>query len=158
MKNLFFNFFFIIFLSLYIPKKLLSKTALVTISSDLNLFVKLAETDSEKKKGLMHFNKLEGIDGMLFDYKKPQIVNFWMKNTLIPLDIIFINNEGFVTAIKKGEPNSQKIISSKTAISVVIEVPRGCAKKLLIKEGSQIKWRVISKEKKKRYLHCLDDF
>jgi uncharacterized membrane protein (UPF0127 family) len=157
-RILFFNFIIIIFLSLYIPKKLLSKTALVTISPDLKLFVQLAETKSEKKKGLMHFNKLEGIDGMLFNYKKPQIVNFWMKNTLIPLDIIFINNEGFVIAIKEGKPNSLKVISSKTPVSVVIEIPRGCAKELLIKEGSRIKWRIINKEKKKRYLHCLDHF
>ena len=158
MKNLLFNFFIIVFFSLYIPQKLLSKTALVTISEDLNFFVQLAETKSEKKKGLMHFNKLEGIDGMLFNYKKPQIVNFWMKNTLIPLDIIFINDGGFVTAIKEGKPNSLKVISSKTAVSAVIEIPRGCAKELLIKEGSRIKWRIINKKKKKRYLHCLDHF
>lgn len=72
--------------------------------------VSVARTDEEKEKGLMGVETLPENEGMLFDYTDdPQTeISFWMKDTLIPLDIIFINNQGVVAAVTQGEPMSEE--------------------------------------------------
>lgn len=99
-------------------------------------------------------------NGMFFLYKVPKIVNFWMKNTYIPLDIIFINNEKKVVSIHEGMPLSEKYISSKEPIKAVIEIPLGCSKIIDLKVGKFIDWKIIKDKEKKdiRYYHCLHDF
>ena len=76
------------------------------------------------------------------------------------MDIIFINNQNKVVLIRKGESFSKKIISSITPVIGVLEIPEGCVKKLNIKVGDKIYWRVVNKTKVKniRYYHCLDHF
>ena len=71
-----------------------------------------------------------------------------------------INDQNKVVLIKKGEPFSKKIISSVTHVIGVLEIPEGCVKKLDIKVGDKISWRVVNKTKVKniRYYHCLDHF
>lgn len=79
---------------------------------DKKYTVSLARTDEEKEKGLMGVETLPENQGMLFDYSdSPQKeLSFWMKGTLIPLDIIFINNQGLVAAVAQGEPESEEQI------------------------------------------------
>lgn len=74
--------------------------------------VSVAQTEEEKEKGLMGVETLPEDQGMLFDYTDdPQTeLSFWMKDTTIPLDIIFINNQGLVTAIAQGDPESEEQI------------------------------------------------
>ena len=79
--------------------------------------------------------------------KNLKIVNIWMHNTEIPLDIIFINNQKKVVLIRKGEPFSKKIISSITPVIGVLEIPEGCAKKLDIKVGDKTSWRIVKEQK-----------
>lgn len=74
--------------------------------------VSIAQTEKEKEQGLMGVETLPEDQGMLFDYTdNPQTeLSFWMKDTLIPLDIVFINNQGIVTAVAQGEPMSEEQI------------------------------------------------
>ena len=88
-----------------------------------NLLV--ATTEEEKEKGLMGIEELPDNEGMLFDYSdEPQAeLSFWMKNVDIPLDIIFVNQEGVVISVKQGIPNSEEYITeSSEFISCVIEL------------------------------------
>ena len=88
-----------------------------------NLLV--ATTEEEKEKGLMGIEELPDNEGMLFDYSdEPQAeLSFWMKNVDIPLDIIFINQDGIVISVKQGIPNSEEYITEDSEfISCVIEL------------------------------------
>lgn len=84
--------------------------------ADKTYNVSIARTEEEKEKGLMGVETLPEDQGMLFDYTdSPQTeLSFWMKDTLIPLDIVFINNQGIVTAITQGEPLSEEQILCKS--------------------------------------------
>lgn len=88
-----------------------------------NLLV--AETEEEKERGLQDVESMEPNEGMLFDYSDdPQAsISFWMKDTTIPLDIIFINQDGVVISVKQGEPLSEELITENSEfISCVIEL------------------------------------
>ena len=88
-----------------------------------NLLV--ATTEEEKERGLMGIEELPENEGMLFDYSdEPQAeLSFWMKNVDIPLDIIFVNQEGTVISVKQGTPNSEDYITEDSEfISCVIEL------------------------------------
>ena len=106
----------------------------------------------------MNIKQLKTYNGMLFIYDTPQIVNFWMYNTLIPLDIIFIDDKNIISSIKEGIPMEKNLITSDIKISAVLEIPRGCAKKLKVKKGQIVSW-IIKKAaeiKNIRYFHCLN--
>ncbi len=98
--------------------------------------------------------KLINSSGMLFLYKKPQIVNMWMHNTFIPLDIIFIDENKKVLSIKAGDPLSNKIISSNKKVIAVLELPKNCSKKIGLNVGDKLDWVYLEFSKKKSY-HCL---
>lgn len=83
--------------------------------------VRLATTEEEKTKGLMGVKELPKDEGMLFIYSQPEDLNFWMKDTLIPLDIVFINSDEEVIKVAKGTPKSEEYISCKDA-QYVLEV------------------------------------
>ena len=92
--------------------------------------------------------------GMLLLYNEPQVVNIWMHNTFIPLDIIFIDENKKVLAIKTGNPLSKKIISSKQKVIGVLELPKNCSQKLSLSVGDKLDWDFIKFSKKKTY-YCL---
>ena len=107
--------------------------------ADKTYMVSVARTEEEKEKGLMGVETLPENEGMLFDYTDdPQTeISFWMKDTLIPLDIVFINNQGIVTAVTQGEPESEESImceaDSNELLFYVLEVNVGSG----IKEGDR---------------------
>ena len=150
--------FFLFFL--FFPLFSISKEVIVYSQTFSDLLIKVAQTEEEKKKGLMFVDKLLQTNGLLLLYKKPKIVKIWMHNTQLPLDIIFINDQNKVVLIKTGKPFSKKIISSITPVIGVLEIPEGCAKKLDIKVGDKTFWRDVNNSKVKniRYYHCLDHF
>ena len=157
MKNLKFSFFFLFF---FCSNQSLSDSILINSSSFSNLLLDLAVSKDEKSVGLMFTKTLHKTNGMFFLYKIPKIVNFWMKNTYIPLDIIFVNNKQKVISINKGIPLSEQYISSIEPIKAVIEIPSGCSKIIDLKVGEFIDWKIINDEEKKdiRYYHCLHDY
>jgi len=84
--------------------------------------VKEAHSEEEKERGLQGIENLEENEGMLFFFNPPEIVKFWMQNTSIPLDIVFINDEQEVIKVAKGKPNDETLISSDEEVAYVLEV------------------------------------
>lgn len=95
--------------------------------------VKIAYTDEEKAKGLQGIENLPEDEGMLFIYDEPQTVGFWMEDTEIPLDIIFINDDEEVLSVYQGEPND-RTIAEEDNVKYVLEVNQGSG----IEEGDEV--------------------
>lgn len=101
--------------------------------------VELAVTPEEHERGLMFRKELPEGRGMLFDFKTEQPVEFWMHNTYIPLDIIFIRKDGRILRIaESAEPMSDRHIPSGGPVLGVLEVIGGTAKKLGIAAGDRV--------------------
>jgi len=101
--------------------------------------VEMAENDAERAKGLMFRKELPEGRGMLFDFHREQEVSFWMENTYIPLDMIFIRGDGRILRIAENtEPLSTRIIPSGGPVRAVLEVIAGTARKLGIAPGDRV--------------------
>ncbi|MFL9824289.1 DUF192 domain-containing protein [Rhodoplanes sp. SY1] len=101
--------------------------------------VEVATTDAERAQGLMHRKELPEGTGMLFDFKRDEPVAMWMKNTYVPLDMIFITADGRIHRIAENTtPMSERIIPSGGPVRGVLEVVAGTAKKLGIAPGDRI--------------------
>lgn len=97
--------------------------------------VKEAKTQEEKEKGLMNVKELPSNEGMIFYYDEPDLVEIWMKNTLIPLDIIYINEDQEVIAVEHGQPEDDTLLGHDDTMYVV-EVNQGSN----IKEGDTLEF------------------
>ena len=95
--------------------------------------VKVATTNQKKKKGLQGVDSLKETEGILFIYDTPENVSFWMKDTSIPLDIIFFNQDQEAIKVAKGIPNDETPITCEE-VQYVLEVNQGSG----IKEGDQL--------------------
>lgn len=112
---------------------------IVTKSGVKFFSVEMATTDEEKTTGLMYRKELADGKGMLFDFSPEQQVSMWMKNTYIPLDMIFIRADGRILRIAENtEPLSTKIIPSGGPTRGVLEVIAGTAKKYGIEPGDRV--------------------
>lgn len=101
--------------------------------------VEVAETDNERAQGMMYRQSLGGDQGMLFIFEKERPQSFWMKNTYIPLDIIFIDqNFRIVDQYLGAEPKSTKSIQSRRAATYVLEVNAGFCRAYNIGPGMTI--------------------
>ena len=89
--------------------------------NDKEYDVKVATTSDEMSKGLQNVKELPEDEGMLFIFEEPQTVGFWMKDTEIPLDIIFIDEDLEVLSIYKGQPNNQDIVEEDN-VKYVLEL------------------------------------
>lgn len=102
--------------------------------------VEIAEEPKEKALGLMFRTELPEGTGMLFPYERPQEVTMWMRNTYIPLDMVFIRADGVVHRIEAHtQPMSEEIIASDGPVSAVLELPAGAAAKLGLKPGDRVR-------------------
>lgn len=109
------------------------------------LDVELAETDYEQQTGLMHRSKMGMHQGMLFMYKdeKPR-PTFYMKNTKLPLDLIYINaNKQVVEINKNAKPFDETPIRAEQPAKYVLEVNAGFVDKYQINEGSQVIFKIL---------------
>ena len=97
--------------------------------------VKEAKTQEEKQKGLMHVEELPSNEGMIFYYDQPDLVEMWMKDTLIPLDIIYINEDQEVIAVEQGQPNDDTLLGHEDTMYVV-EVNQNSG----VKEGDTLEF------------------
>ncbi len=101
--------------------------------------VEIADTEPAREKGLMFRKKLPEGQGMLFDFHREQDVSFWMQNTYIPLDMIFIRANGEILRIAENtEPLSTKLIPSGGPVLGVLEVVGGTASKFGIAPGDRV--------------------
>ena len=98
-----------------------------------------ASSNEQKAYGLMNLRKLDAKYGMIFIFHEPRIINMWMKNTYIPLDMIFIDEHNKIVKIQKNtEPHSLKIISSGIKASKTLEINANLSDKFKIKIGHTI--------------------
>ncbi len=112
----------------------------IVTKSGVQVFtVEMAVTNEERMKGLMYRKSLPEGRGMLFDFSPEQDVQMWMKNTYIPLDMIFIRSDGTVLSIAENTtPLSEKVISSGGLAKGVLEVIAGTARKYGIAPGDHV--------------------
>lgn len=101
--------------------------------------VEVATTDGERALGLMFRRTLPESAGMLFLYDPPQRIGMWMRNTFIPLDMVFISADGRVHRIQPNtEPFSTDLIPSGGAVGGVLELNAGQADKIGLKRGDRV--------------------
>lgn len=99
--------------------------------------VELADTPISRQRGLMHRSSMPRSAGMLFLFDFPHRARFWMKNTLIPLDLLFINEAGVVTRIhSNAQPLDLTTIDGGTGVIAVLEINGGLAEAMNIGVGS----------------------
>nr|WP_238380899.1 DUF192 domain-containing protein [Alkalilacustris brevis] len=102
--------------------------------------VELADTSETRARGLMHRESLPRGAGMLFLYESPQPANFWMRNTLIPLDMIFTDDTGTVTHVHhEAVPHDETLIHGGSAVLSVLEINGGLARAMGIDAGTELR-------------------
>ncbi|WP_370868022.1 DUF192 domain-containing protein [Phaeovulum sp.] len=126
-----------------------SPVAAVECRDDLALFrfpggqaqftIELADDPQERQQGLMHRASLPASVGMLFIYERPQTASFWMRNTLIPLDMIFIDPTGTVTKVHANAvPLDETPIPGGDGVLMVLEINGGLARRIGIVPGAEL--------------------
>ena len=101
--------------------------------------VALADSDEKKLYGLMNLNHLPQDHGMVFSFYPSQMVTMWMKNTNIPLDMIFIDADNEIATIKTDTvPQSLDLISSEREVIMAFEINAGLSKKLGLEVGQKV--------------------
>ncbi len=106
--------------------------------------VELALTDRQHAQGLMFRRSLPADAGMLFVYPRERELLMWMKNTFVPLDMIFADAQGRIVSIaKRTVPQSLEVISSRRPAKYVLEVNGGVTDRLGIEPGDRLRHRLI---------------
>ncbi|MER8462575.1 DUF192 domain-containing protein [Mesorhizobium sp. M1409] len=111
----------------------------VTKGGDRSFSIEVADTDREREAGLMYRQDMADDHGMLFVFEMPQQVNFWMHNTPMPLDLIFVGQDGKIRAIKHGEPQSDAVVSPGVPVRFVLELKAGTAARNGIEYGDLLR-------------------
>ena len=116
-----------------------SSLTIQTKDSEYIFNIEIAITEKERSRGLMYRKELKQTEGMLFLYPEKQIIKMWMKNTLIPLDMIFINNNGKIMDIfKMTIPKDLTPIGPDVKLKGVLEINGGLTSYLNINKGDFI--------------------
>jgi uncharacterized membrane protein (UPF0127 family) len=106
----------------------------------LRFQVEVVDTADERAEGLMRRESLPRFSGMLFVYERPQPVAFWMKNTLIPLDMLFFDAEGRLVRVKgQAQPHDETPVVGGDGIQYVLEINGGLAAELGIDLGAELR-------------------
>ena len=104
--------------------------------------VDVAATPEEQQRGLMFVESLAPDRGMIFPYDPPRDIAFWMKNTLIPLDMVFVRADGTIARIAaNATPLSLDPVPSGEPVALVLEIRGGRAAELGVREGDRVEWR-----------------
>tara|TARA_B100001173_G_C15884863_1_gene503072 strand:- start:275 stop:784 length:510 start_codon:yes stop_codon:yes gene_type:complete len=107
--------------------------------------VYLAATSKSREKGLMYITDFSQRKAMLFVYPEPQRVSFWMKNTLIPLDILFADGKGEIVRIHhNAKPHDKTLIYGGDNVQFVLEINAGLSKRFEFHIGAQMLHPMIS--------------
>jgi hypothetical protein len=129
------------------PQPELPKEKLVIVSHDgkQHVFnVEMALTDKQQTVGEMFRPKVPEDGGMLFDWGSAQESQMWMENTLVPLDMVFINPDGTIRSIAENTtPRSLAVIDSRGPVRATLELAGGVTAKLDIRVGDTVKQRIF---------------
>jgi uncharacterized protein len=116
-----------------------SELTVDTASGKQHFGIEEAKTSQQMMQGLMYRRSMPADAGMLFEYDHPQPVSFWMKNTLIPLDMLFVDQRGRIINIhERAVPGSLEPIAAAAPARAVIELNGGTAARLGIKPGDRV--------------------
>ncbi|HTT79847.1 MAG TPA: DUF192 domain-containing protein [Stellaceae bacterium] len=116
-----------------------SSLTIVTASGRHKFAVEVATTPAQLEQGLMFRRHLAANAGMIFDFGTPQMAAMWMKNTLIPLDMLFVDAKGRIVNIdQRAIPLSLEPIAAAAPVRAVIELNGGTAARLAIKPGDRV--------------------
>ena len=123
----------------------LERIVLVTATGSHEFQAEIAGTPEQRQLGLMYRQSLPKNHAMLFDYHAVGSISMWMKNTYIPLDMIFITANGRVSSIAANTvPFSEKVISSNGAVRAVLEVNAGTAARIGLQPGDKVLHEIFS--------------
>jgi len=120
-----------------------SPLAVVTGDSTHYFTVQLADEPHEHQRGLMFRKSMPTDHGMLFDFGRADRRSFWMKNTYLPLDIIFVRANGRIANIERGEPHSTASVRSRGRVRAVLEFNAGTAQQLGIGPGDLVRHEIF---------------
>ena len=114
----------------------------ITTSGASHVFrVELARTEAEQERGLMYRPSVPADGGMLFPFAIPRVASFWMKNTQVPLDMLFIRTDGSIARIAANTvPLSLTPVTAGEPVGAVLEIAGGRAAELGIEEGDKVAW------------------
>lgn len=116
-----------------------SELTIISASGPHRFKVELAETPQQMTQGLMFRTSLAPDAGMLFDYRQPTAATMWMRNTLIPLDMLFVDARGRIVNIhERAVPQSDDVIAAAEPVRAVIELNGGTAERLGIEPGDRV--------------------
>jgi uncharacterized membrane protein (UPF0127 family) len=119
-------------------------TLTISSGSAKHLFtIWVANTPARGEQGLMFVRELPPDKGMAFADPQPRVWTMWMKNTYIPLDMLFVAVDGRVVKIAHAVPHDESIISSDIAVRGVIELQAGISDRLHLKVGDNAKWKDV---------------
>jgi uncharacterized membrane protein (UPF0127 family) len=114
----------------------------------LNFIVEIADTDEQRQRGLMFRKEMADNAGMIFDFGTSRRVQMWMENTVLPLDMLFVDSSGIIRNIKQNAvPYSEDIIDSMSPVKYVIELNAGAVAKLGIKQGDKVMSATTTRKK-----------
>jgi uncharacterized membrane protein (UPF0127 family) len=121
-----------------------SSLVIVTSAREIKFDIELALTEPQRNHGLMFREKLGPYEGMLFDFYREMEVSFWMKNTLIPLDMVFIAGDGTVKHVHaNATPLSTDAIPGEFPVRAVLEINGGSARLLGIRPGDKVRHAIF---------------
>ncbi len=121
-----------------------TRGTLVTAKGRFRLFLEFAVTPAQRAHGLMFRRSLPEGFGMLFDFGSTGAVAMWMKNTLIPLDMLFFDARGRVVGLIAGaEPLSEKVLSPGVPARAVLELPAGAIARYGVRVGDMLEHRMF---------------
>ncbi|GGO68746.1 DUF192 domain-containing protein [Bowmanella pacifica] len=111
--------------------------------ADKQLELELAQSFEARARGLMHREALCADCGMLFEYTEPRVVSMWMKNTLIPLDVAFVDKQGRILVIKQMQPHDLTPVDSERLASYAWEMNQGWFAKHGVKAGDRVVFKPL---------------
>ena len=117
---------------------------IITSKGAFHFKAEIADTEATREKGLMFRTDLAPDRGMLFDFKKPRRVAFWMHNTYISLDLVFIGADGRVISVARNAPvRNDTPIPGGGVVLAVLEIPAGRADQIGLFPGDRVKHRIF---------------
>lgn len=134
------------------PQQTLPQSDLVirTANGPQRFRVELADNDTSRSRGMMFRTSMAPDAGMLFDFKQEQMASFWMRNTLLPLDMLFIKADGTILNIhQRAIPGDETGINSAGPVRAVLEVNGGTASRLGIKAGDKVEHAIFGNPPRK---------
>lgn len=115
-----------------------------TVSGPRSFSIEIADDGAERSRGLMFREQMADDHGMLFVFEQEKPVAFWMKNTPMPLDLVFIDQAGTIASVLPGESFSEAVISPGVPVRFVLELKAGTAARNGIRVGDRVRHPAIS--------------